>query len=129
MSEFLRGVALSRRFFKELIEPLIAARFPGMRFAAAFVGSGSDVLGFETPMSMDHGWCARVNIFVTKEDHARRAAHVEAVLREQVPARFGGHPTTATSDRGEWFGVKFETVHAFLQRELGGLDFDPQNGI
>jgi hypothetical protein len=129
MPEFIQGCELSRRFYVELIQPLLAERLPHARHAAAFVGYGSDVLGFETEMSMDHGWCARASIFLTDEDHARHASALDAMFHERIPAQFAGHPTTATSDAGSWFGVKLETVRSFLRRELLGFEFQPGKPI
>src|SRR5690242_4234806 len=123
MPEFMRGCELSRRFYLELIRLLLAERLPHVRHAAAFFGYGSDVLGFETPMSMDHGWCARVSIFLTDEDHATHAGALDAMFHERIPEQFAGHPTTATSDAGSWFGVKVETVRRLLRHELLGFEF------
>ena len=129
MPEFIRGCELSRRFYLELILPLLAERLPSAPHAAAFVGYGSDVLGFETAMSMDHGWCARVTIFLTDGDYARHGSALDTWFQERIPAQFAGHPTAATSDAGSWFGVKFETVRCFLRRELFGIEFQPGQPI
>jgi hypothetical protein len=129
MSAFIRGCDLSRRFYLELIQPLLAKQLPHARYAAAFVGYGSDVLGFETQMSMDHGWCARVSILLSDKDHARHASALDAMFRERIPDQFAGHPTTATSDAGSWFGVKLETVRSFLRRELLGFELQPGKPI
>ena len=53
---FIPGLELSARFYREAVRPLLDARFPGLRHAAARLGRGSDVLGFDTEMSMDHDW-------------------------------------------------------------------------
>lgn len=51
MGEFIKGAQLSRRFYHELVEPLLSKHFPGVPHAAAFLGYGSDVLGYDTPVS------------------------------------------------------------------------------
>jgi hypothetical protein len=47
----LRGAELARRFFTEVVEPLLSQRAPALRYAAARLGSGSDVLGLDDGMS------------------------------------------------------------------------------
>jgi hypothetical protein len=57
---FMSGLDLSEAFFVEAVEPIMRRRFPGLRFAAARIGPGSDVLGFPPPRleieaSLAHG--------------------------------------------------------------------------
>ena len=42
-------------------------------YAAALVGGGSQVLGYDTPMSTDHDWGPAVTLFLP-EDEAGRAS-------------------------------------------------------
>ena len=72
MSAFLQGGVLSRRFYEEAVRPLLAAYFAGVPYAAAHLGAGSDVLGFDTEMSQDHDWGPAVHIFLKEEDAALR---------------------------------------------------------
>ncbi|MFE9889759.1 hypothetical protein [Streptomyces scopuliridis] len=46
---FLPGLELSRILYEEAVRPLLDDAFPGLRHAAARVGTGSEVLGFDTP--------------------------------------------------------------------------------
>jgi hypothetical protein len=54
----LPGAELARRFFTDAVEPLLGRALPGLRYAAARLGSGSDVLGLDDAMSRDHDWGA-----------------------------------------------------------------------
>jgi hypothetical protein len=63
MPVFVSGLNLSRRFFREVVRPLLANAFPAVRYAAALLGPGSEVLGFDTEMSVDHDWGPRVFVF------------------------------------------------------------------
>ena len=56
MPDFILSLELSRRFYQEALRPILAARFPGLPYAVARIGPGSEVLGLDTPMSTDHGW-------------------------------------------------------------------------
>lgn len=59
MTQFIPGLKLSEYFFDEAIRPIMADSFPQLPYSAARLDYGSDVLGFDTPMSMDHGWGRR----------------------------------------------------------------------
>ena len=71
MLPFVPGLSLSSAFFHGLVAPIIEGGFPDLRFSAALIGSGSEVLGYDTEMSSDHHWGPRVMIFLTPGDHAR----------------------------------------------------------
>ncbi len=63
MSEFLPGLRLAEIFYREAVAPILAGHYPGLTYSAALIGSGSDVLGFDTARSMDHEWGPRLQIF------------------------------------------------------------------
>ena len=93
---FIPGAELSRSFFASVVEPLLADAFSDLRYAAALLGSGSEVLGFDTEMSTDHDWGPRVDLFLSEGDHARHAAAIDARLRERLPRAFRGYPVSFT---------------------------------
>ena len=78
-----------------------------MRHSAARLGTGSDVLGYDTARSTDHDWGARLAVLV-------EAGPPEPLA--DVPARFRGWPTE----------VVVVGIGAFLTGQLG---FDPRTGI
>jgi hypothetical protein len=94
----LSGIELSRRFFGEVVEPLLAARFEGLEYSAALIGSGSEVLGFDTEMSQDHDWGPRVQIFLDEAD-AEERDEVQAMLAESLPIEFLGFQSLSTDGR------------------------------
>lgn len=61
---FVPGLELSRGFFADLVQPLLEDAFPDLRYSAALIGHGSEVLGFDTVMSTDHHWGPRVMLFL-----------------------------------------------------------------
>ena len=67
---------------------------PLNRPAAALLGSGSEVLGFDTEMSVDHDWGPRVDLFLGDDDVERVRPTLDAVLRDKLPATFRGYPTS-----------------------------------
>lgn len=54
MSEFVPGLKLSRLFYREAVEPIIKPHFPYLKYAAARLGQGSEVMGYAYAMSRDH---------------------------------------------------------------------------
>ncbi len=96
MPEFIKGLELSRLFYEEAVRPVLAAEFPALRYAAALVGTGSEVLGFDTEMSADHGWGPRLDLFLREEDYDSARDAVHDALRRKLPHRFRGYPTSFT---------------------------------
>lgn len=67
MPEFIKGLALSQTFFHQPVSPLLEEGFPTLVYSAGRVGYGSDVLGFDTPMSTDHDWGPQVQLFLLSD--------------------------------------------------------------
>lgn len=93
MPQFIPGLELNRRFYDEIIRPLLAREFPGLKHAAARLGQGSEVLGYDTPMSMDHDWGPRLQIFLAPEDYLPVRDDLHERLRYALPNNFLGYPT------------------------------------
>ena len=91
---FIPGAQLCRLFFAEAVKPVIDAAFPQLRYAAALLGSGSEVLGFDTAMSTDHDWGPRVDLFLEPPDFESVRLTLDGVLRDRLPATFRGFPTS-----------------------------------
>ncbi len=96
MPEFVKGLELSRRFFEEAVRPVLASEFPALPYAAGLIGTGSEVLGFDTEMSADHCWGPRVDLFVGEADYERVHGAVGETLRRRLPHSFRGYPTSFT---------------------------------
>jgi hypothetical protein len=97
---FVPGLELSRRFYWDAVRPILDDRFPGLPHAAAQLGTGSDVLGFDTPMSMDHDWGPAVLLFLRTEDW-HMAEAVREVMRHYLPHEILGYPTNYGPAPGE----------------------------
>jgi DNA-binding transcriptional ArsR family regulator len=119
VAAFVPGLELSRAFFDEVVEPLLARR----RHSAARLGEGSEVIGFDTPRSTDHGWGPRLQVFVDAAD----VAEVRATIDERLPETFRGWPVrfgwddVPVSDH-----VAVDTLAAWLEEALG---FDPRHDM
>lgn len=93
MPPFIPGVELNRLFYTEAVQPILATDFPNLRYDAALIGWGSDVLGFDTPLSRDHGWGLRLTLFVTPDDVKRYAEPIKHALSHKLPVQVHGYST------------------------------------
>ena len=82
---FVPGRELSRAFYHEVVRPLLG----GQAHAAALLGWGSDVLGYDTARSTDHGWGPRLLIFLERADLTEP---LQRRLGDALPERFRGWP-------------------------------------
>jgi hypothetical protein len=86
----LKGLELSRRFYFEAVRPILERQFPDFDHAAALIGYGSDVLGFDDEMSQDHEWGPRVLLFSHEVDSA---TEIYDLLARELPTSFRGFST------------------------------------
>jgi len=123
---FIPGLELSGLFYRDAVRPLLDARFPGLRHAAARLGRGSDVLGFDTGMSMDHDWGPRLTLYLGEDDLAAHGDEVLRVLGDALPLTVGGYPVGLDEVGAMWadagrplrHGVEVTTVRAFFRAYL-----------
>ena len=91
--DFTPGLKLCEQFYWEAVRPILDAYFPQLPHAAALLGDGSEVLGFDDRMSTDHHWGPRVLIFLHEPDHQQYAPAIQEALANNLPYEFQGHPT------------------------------------
>jgi hypothetical protein len=89
---FIPGLRLAGEFYAEAVRPLLDDEFPGLRYAAALLGPGSEILGFDTERSTDHDWGPRLQVFLGADDAERHAAPITEMLAERLPSVFCGYP-------------------------------------
>ena len=85
-----RGLELARDFYFEAVRPIVAQHFPQLEHAAALIGTGSEVLGFDDETSTDHHWGPRVQLFLRD---LGPADGIDRVLAHELPVSFAGFPT------------------------------------
>ena len=114
---FIPGLRLAGEFYAEVVRPLLGQEFPGLRYAAALLGPGSEVLGFDTERSTDHDWGPRLQVFLGADDAERHAAPITEMLAERLPSAFRGCPVAFRVPRDEGGGAR----HRVRVTELGGM--------
>lgn len=115
-----RGIALARGYFLDVVGPILADRFPRLRYSAGRLGSGSDVLGLDDQVSRDHDWGLRLSLFVPVD----AIAEVDDELQRLLPADYSGFPVrfAFTGETTPRHHVEVSSVSRFLDDRLG---FDP----
>ena len=113
------GIELARAFYEEVVAPVVS----DVPHSAALLGWGSDVLGFDTARSTDHGWGPRLQLFVAAPVGEEVAGSLAAALPESFrgwPVRYGWDEVPASHH------VEVASLGAWLERRLG---VDPRGGL
>ena len=87
MAKFIPGVQLNEMFYREAVAPILSAVFPELRYSAALIGYGSDVLGYDCARSTDHEWGPRLLIFLPERDYRAQADSISEILSARLPPR------------------------------------------
>ena len=118
---------MARAFFTDAVAPLLSRAMPGLGYAAARLGSGSDVLGLDDALSRDHDWGCRLTLLVDAGDRDQ-VPRVRQLLEDQLPERWRGFPVRfpVTWDSSVAHRVDVATVADFAASRLG---MDPTQGM
>jgi Domain of unknown function (DUF4037) len=139
MPDFIPGLRLSRLFYENQVQPILKEYFRKLRYSAALLGWGSEVLGFDTALSRDHHWGPRVLLFLNSTDFPKFQPAVSQTLSNRLPYEFMGYSTnfSAPEPNGVRHPVKIKsgpvnhmvniyTPQKFFQERLG---IDPTRKI
>jgi hypothetical protein len=118
-TNFIPGLKLAEACFREAVGPIVDKHFPDLRYTAALIGCGSEILGYDTEMSTDHHWGPRAMIFLPPENFDADKHRIEAVLADELPLVFRGYSTNWTKANPNDNGV----------RNLEALDSGPINHL
>ncbi len=100
MPEFIPGLELSRQFYVEVVKPILDAEFPDLRYDAALIDPGSEVLGFDTHLSRDHAGVRVVACFCLADDLPPKGG-IDQPLRRGYRIGFAGTQPASRSIPGE----------------------------
>jgi hypothetical protein len=112
-SKFIPGLQLSELFYNEAVKSILDEAFPNLVYSAGLLGSGSEVLGFDTPQSMDHHWGPRMLLFLSNEDYEKYKENIISTLGEKLPHIFHDFPTN--------FGEPIENGVKLLKETTSGI--------
>lgn len=96
----MKGMELSKLFYKEQVRPMLAQKFYHLlpRMAIGLVGEGSQCFGYDDDLSQDHDWGAAVCIWLTLDDFETYGAAIQQTLLE-LPRGFRGYPVSWVAGR------------------------------
>lgn len=84
MTSFIPGIELSHYFYEDIVSKLV-----NQPHAAALLGEGSEVLGYDQQRSTDHSWGPRLQLFV----HSSQIDAILLAIDQGLPAEYRGYPT------------------------------------
>lgn len=130
--QFIPGIQLNEGFFFDVVKPLIEQYYPDLSYSTALIGYGSDVLGIDTAVSMDHNWGPRFQIFLAEQDFADIAPKLHTTLQEHLPVSYKGFPTNYTDKRADFTQsmlsvktgpvnhlIEMHTIASFIKKSIG----------
>src|ERR1700741_2123587 len=139
MPRFIPGLKLCELFYQKEVRPILSNQFPTLRYSAAVIGWGSEVLGFDNAMSRDHHWGPRLLLFLNKRDYSRLKDKISLSLSNSLPYEFLGYPTNYSKPEPNAVRhavritrgpvnhmVETFTLKSFFEARLG---FDPSKRI
>jgi hypothetical protein len=132
MAQFIPSVQLNEMFYREAVAPIPVAAYLELRYSAALIGYGSDVLGYDSERSTEHEWGPRLLIFLSDEDFRDQGDSISEILSARLRTEFCGYSTSFAEpdeNRVRWMvpgepgrvrhHVYFHTVGEFIGDYLG----------
>lgn len=123
---FIPGLELSKQFYWEVIRPILDTSYANIKHTAALIGDGSEVLGFDTPLSTDHDWGPRVMLFLSEADYSNLSEMVNQAIRKSLPKSFLGYAIEPKNMTKSDHSVEILTIRDYIMEYLG---FDIQNEL
>lgn len=136
MSAFVKGLDLCEGFFRDKAKPIMDRYFPNLKYSAGLIGYGSDVLGYDDPVSTDHMWGPRFYMFLDSADIPKKSEIFKA-LSEHLPYTYQGYSVNFTKPDKKDNGVQhpefisagnvnplifIQTFDGYLSEQLGISD-------
>ena len=121
--EFVAGIELSRGFYDDVVAPIVGDR----PHAAALLGYGSELVGFATERSTDHGWGPRLQVFLPDDAGEAAAGALRRALDDRLPESYGGWPVRfGWDEKPVEHHVEVTAVGTWFTNWIG---FDPRAGV
>jgi uncharacterized protein DUF4037 len=125
VTAFVPGLDLARAFYHDVVNPILNEETEEhANHSAALLGTGSEVLGFDTHRSTDHDWGPRLQLFV---DHPQG---LDQKLTARLPPTYHGYPTAFTNthepDQPPRHRIEVTDFNSWVSALLG---FNPLDGV
>jgi hypothetical protein len=82
---FIKGLELNKGFYFDIVKSLLDKKYPNLTYSATLLGYGSDVLDYDTEVSMDHNWGPRLQLFI---DENGIIDELNEYLRYELPLKY-----------------------------------------
>ena len=128
---FMKGLDLSEALYQDVVRPILDEHYPKLRYSAAHIGGGSDVLGFDTVQSIDHDWGPKLLIFLEGSEHEQKADGISTFFSHNLPHKIQGFPTNFgkhddgtsvmvnSEDNPINHGIRIDTITGYFETYLG----------
>jgi len=112
-------IDISRRFFTDLILPILQEHFPAETNQTAFgvFGYGSEALRLDDELSRDHHWGLRIDALMPAEVFEQRRGEMARVLAERLPSHYQGHSLREGHLAGAGFAP--DSLPTYMERTIG----------
>jgi hypothetical protein len=90
---FIKGLELNKGFYFDIVKPLLEKNYPNLDYSATLLGYGSDVIGFDTEISMDHNWGPRLQLFI---DDTNMISELNDFFSLELPFQYNGFSVNFT---------------------------------
>ena len=127
----MKGLAINKRFFFQVVKPLLDQNYADLQYACGLIGPGSDVLGVDDLTSRDHNWGLRLIIFLQEKDK-NRTKDLSDFFSSKLPKTFenidvnwsdpskedGSRTPTPTKGKIN-HNITFFTISEYIQYHFG----------
>ncbi len=98
----MQGLELAQKYYEAYGRAMIAQKFPQIadQTAAGLVGPGSECLGFDDEISMDHDYGPSFCIWLPREIYAQYGAQMQAAY-DALPQEFMGFSGRVCEEQGQ----------------------------
>lgn len=118
----MKGLDVSRAFYEQYGKDMLEKEFPDYinKIAVGLVGEGSECLGYDDDLSVDHDFEAGFCLFISREDYDKIGFKLERSYAK-LPKEFMGYKRSVLSPvGGDRHGVI--VIEDFYQKFLGASD-------
>lgn len=115
------GLQLSKQYYFTYGKEMLKKKFPELypRVAVGLVGLGSECLGYDDEISMDHDFGPAFCIWLNDDDYKKYGKKLQMAY-DALPKDFQGYPRRNTSDQGK-HRVGVLSISKFYQSFIGNL--------